>query len=64
MLQGEYMLDFTHLNNVAHVFARALNNVVHVGARVCNDVAHVGAWAHNSCTFYVANVPAHGIAVC
>eukprot|EP00978_Attheya_sp_CCMP212_P045971 scaffold368202_cov54-Attheya_sp.AAC.1 len=62
MLQGEYMLDF------AHVFARALNNVANVGARTRNNVAHVGAHVgartRNSRTFYVANVPAYGIAVC
>eukprot|EP00978_Attheya_sp_CCMP212_P028679 scaffold99737_cov35-Attheya_sp.AAC.1 len=56
------LLDF------AHVFARALNNVAHVGARARNNVAHegahVGARTRNSRTFYVANVPAYGIAVC
>eukprot|EP00978_Attheya_sp_CCMP212_P033246 scaffold133245_cov50-Attheya_sp.AAC.7 len=58
MLQGEYMLDF------AHVFARALNNIAHVGARARNNAAHESARTRNSRTFYVANVPAYGIAVC
>eukprot|EP00978_Attheya_sp_CCMP212_P016882 scaffold44550_cov53-Attheya_sp.AAC.2 len=52
------MLDF------AHVFARALNNVAHVFARARNNVAHESARTRNSRTFYVANVPAYGIAVC
>eukprot|EP00978_Attheya_sp_CCMP212_P038485 scaffold191209_cov31-Attheya_sp.AAC.1 len=47
----------------AHVFAQALNNVTHVGARARNSVVDVGARTRNSRTFYVANVPAYGIAV-
>eukprot|EP00978_Attheya_sp_CCMP212_P037130 scaffold173267_cov46-Attheya_sp.AAC.1 len=63
------MLYFAHvfaqaLNNVAHVGARARNSVAHVGAQTRNNVAHVGARTRNSRTFYMANVPAYGIAVC
>eukprot|EP00978_Attheya_sp_CCMP212_P024204 scaffold75766_cov44-Attheya_sp.AAC.1 len=63
------MLDFAHvfaraLNNVAHVVALARNNVAHVSARTRNNVAHVSARTRYSRTFYVANVPAYGIAVC
>eukprot|EP00978_Attheya_sp_CCMP212_P030705 scaffold113974_cov62-Attheya_sp.AAC.1 len=47
------MLQGEYMLDFAHVFARALNNVAHVGART-----------RNSRTFYVANVPAYGIAVC
>eukprot|EP00978_Attheya_sp_CCMP212_P045165 scaffold335611_cov51-Attheya_sp.AAC.1 len=43
-----------YLNNVARMYSRRAGG---------NNVAHVGARARSSRRFYVANVPAHGIAV-